>query len=374
VKAHSQRCLALGAAAVIALLAGCAVGSTSPSPVGGPSLVASLAPEVMARYESRAAVPNVLPPGLQYLVRTGQELKRPSWVKPDAKTTPQWFVSDINTGTVTCFDLAGNVLGQITGLKNPQGMAIHFGKLYVAVTGASTINEYNVNNTCNSHVVKTLSDPGQFPGDVAVGKGIVYVSNINSASSGPGSISYYLGSSSTPSGNFSGGGVPSQDWSHYFIALDSSGNLYSSYTDWDGHGLVECFPAPATSGPGFDQGLVLGAPVSIAFAKNGNLIATDELQAYIYPSRVNTYAGGSCASGGWTLLSTISSAQNVRWPDIALRPANGLLGVTANVQGSPSSPTGLVILEYPSGKVFKTFTAPGQSLLVGIATTGNSHN
>jgi len=308
-------------------------------------------------HQATRGIPTLLPPKFQYLLQYGHQMTRASWVKPNS-TTPQWFVADFVAGTVTCFDLNGNVLGQITGLVNPQGLTIHLGYLYVAETGSNRIDVFRVANSCNSTIVKKYNDSGQYPVDVAVGNGWVYASNIFSTSGAPGSITWWTGNNSTPAGNYNAGSTES---GNYFIALDQSGNLYSSWSDVSGFGQVQCYAAPAGSGPGTNQGISLTFPGGMAVANNGDVVVSDQLAS------VNTYSGGSCGGGGWTLASSISNGGD-DWVDIALRPGNGLIGA------SDASAVNAKILTYPAGALQATFTAPGAAQPIGIATTGNYHN
>jgi hypothetical protein len=104
----------------------------------------------------------------------------------------------------------------------------------------------------------------------------------------------------------------------------------------------------------------------MSVAKSGDLLVQDQGVG------LDTFTGGSCSGGGWSLNSTISSSGD-DWVDAALRPGNGIVAVSD--AGNPSG-TGqkALSLNYPSGTVVTTFNAPGQSLPIGIETTGYYHN
>jgi membrane-bound inhibitor of C-type lysozyme len=309
----------------------------------------------LLRYDDRL-IPSVLRPKFQAFVGPGHRVAYASWAKPSA-FTPQVFVSDFNEGTITCFDLAGSVLGQITGLINPQGMALKYGQLYIAETGAHRIDIIHIKNTCNPRIGRTLDDPGQYPVDVVVDNGTVFASNIFGTagpSTAPGSITYWTGGNSTPAGNFNAG---ASEYENFFLGLDASGNLYSNWRDSSFIAHTSCFPSPA--GPGNDLGLTVGFPGGVDIAANGDLLELDQGVG------LKTYFGGGC-TGGWTLSSRISSDGD-DWVDVSLRPGNGLVAVS-NISTLVGQ-----MYTYPAGLLTTTFEPPDVSSPNGIATTGWHH-
>ncbi len=296
------------------------------------------------------AVPNVLPPGLQYLVRPLPRGAAPRTRITGAKTGGTVFVSDINASTVTCFNERGKVTGQITsldGLFQPQGIDYYAGVLYVANTADSNVLEFQ---GCSPKPIATLSDAGQFPVDVTRSPdGYVYASNIDSFTGG-GSISVYPPGATSPSGTVNAG---PNEANNYFITADSSGNVYSDWFDLSGVAHVQCYPAPVTS-PGVDQGISLGFPGGIK-SYSGHLVIADQRYG------IEGFSGGSCTGGGWTLGPQIPSGI-YDWVDIALNAkATAVNRTDANSHNADQ-------LAYPRGGLLRQFVT-GFTLPIGVANS-----
>ena len=172
--------VALGASVALAMLAGCAGGNStaalSPSApaVGGQSVQRQIAPA--ARSNS------VLPPNVARISHS--PVATASFMDPDAAGKPLIFVSDAADGVVDIYNQAGKnqkSVGQITGLKEPQGITTDKqGDLYVADTNSSEVLVYAPPYT--GKPMLTITDTREFPADVAVSSaGVVAVTNICSA-------------------------------------------------------------------------------------------------------------------------------------------------------------------------------------------------
>ena len=172
---------ALGASATLALLAGCSGGNSSAvfSP-GGPSVGGQSAQRQIA---STGRTDNsLLPPAIARI--SHEPIATASYIDPRAIGTSLIFVSDAAAGVVNIYPQAGKnqkMVGQITGLTQPQGITTDKnGNLYVANTNSSNVLVYAPPYTGAPKM--TISDPHEFPADVAVSSaGIVAITNICNA-------------------------------------------------------------------------------------------------------------------------------------------------------------------------------------------------
>jgi hypothetical protein len=325
--------------------------SSGPRAAGAAAIVAVLVGFAAAAGAAPVrAVPNVLPPSLQYLVRPLPRGAAPRARITGAKGGGTVFVSDVNNSSVTCFNERGKVTGQITsldGLFQPQGLDYYAGVLYVANTADSNILEFQ---GCSPKPIAMLSDAGQFPVDVTRSPdGYVYASNIDSFT-GAGSISVYAPGATSPSGTVNAGPNEARN---YFITTDSSGNVYSDWFDLAGVAHVQCYPTPVTS-PGIDQGISLGFPGGIKWYA-GHLVVSDQATA------IDGYSGGSCSGGGWKLGPQIFT-NGYDWIDIALNATASAFNRTdVNSHNADQ-------LTYPGGSLRRQFVT-GFSEPIGVANS-----
>jgi hypothetical protein len=116
------------------------------------------------------------------------------------------YVSDVLGGSnfkgaVQVYDYpSGSYVGQLSpppeGFLNPQGECVdNSGDVFIANTGATTIDEYAHNGT----FVQALSDPGQYPVACAFDptSGNLSVANILDRSNGSGNVAVYAGAAGT---------------------------------------------------------------------------------------------------------------------------------------------------------------------------------
>ena len=172
---------ALCASATLALLAGCSGGNSSAvfSPAGPGVGVRSVQRQIAS---TGRADNSLLPPAIARI--SHEPIATASYIDPRAIGTSLIFVSDAANGVVDIYPLAGKnqkMVGQITGLTQPQGLTTDKnGNLYVANTNSSNVLVYAPPYT--GAPKRTISDPNEFPADVAVSStGIVAVTNICNA-------------------------------------------------------------------------------------------------------------------------------------------------------------------------------------------------
>ncbi|HEV3153293.1 MAG TPA: hypothetical protein VGZ02_05785 [Candidatus Baltobacteraceae bacterium] len=133
------------------------------------------------------------------------------------------FVSDFANNVVYMLSgVTSTVCGTITGLVNPQGMALDAsGNLWIANTGASNVLKYAPPYTT---VSRTLSDPFEYPTSVAVCKGYIAVTNIETTGGKAGNVAIYK-KGSKPAAHLKDTNAGSE----YFGACDTKGNLFTTY-------------------------------------------------------------------------------------------------------------------------------------------------
>lgn len=206
---------ALAAAALLAACSGSGGGSQSTgyAPPGASAPMGAHIPNARGQFPANTAVrtPNV------------HRDHHKTWISPDVAKAPRLlFISDDDTDDVYIFTMPAMALkGTITGFDEVQGMCDDAsGNIWVTNTETSQIFQYSRTGT----LLKTLSDPGEYPVGCAVNKanGDLAVTNIVSTSDDPGNIVVYAGGtgSGTPISN-------SNQYEYFFPAYDLSGNLYA---------------------------------------------------------------------------------------------------------------------------------------------------
>jgi hypothetical protein len=171
----------LGLSATLAMLAGCA-GANSPATLspGAPVITGQSA---QRQFATSGPTDNSLLPASVARI-SHKPIATASFMDSNAVRKPLIFVSDAANGVVDIYPQAGKnqkMVGQITGLTQPQGIATDkSGDLYVANTNSSDVLEYAPPYTGAPKM--TISDPHEFPADVAISSdGVVAVTNICSA-------------------------------------------------------------------------------------------------------------------------------------------------------------------------------------------------
>lgn len=176
------------------------------------------------------------------------------------------------------------VAGSLSGsLSQPWGMAFdHSGNLYVANTNDSNVLVYAKGSTLPTG---TLSDPNEFPCDVAVGSdGTVFVGNADGPIGASGNVTIYKPGSTRPGQVLSNG--------HFLhvagVALDKAGNVFISYNGLaQGTGGVVEYHAPGFTRT-TNMHIKLDYAGGVGFDRAGHLLVIDQE----VPS-LNVYTVGS---------------------------------------------------------------------------------
>lgn len=119
-------------------------------------------------------------------------------IAPDAKNQNLIYVADATAATVSVYSWYGKLLGTLTGFGEPVGLCSDTkGNVYVVDVNAADIVEYAHNGALP---IKTLSDAGQYPSSCAVDPktGNLAVTNLVTASDGPGNVAIYKRAKGTP--------------------------------------------------------------------------------------------------------------------------------------------------------------------------------
>src|SRR5450755_600584 len=270
---------ALGAAAAMALLAGCSGATSTVAPAVG-----AMSRSSTHNYQGNR-VPMLAAPSFQSLMHPGKPGAMHAFMSRDAAgITPTVYVSQFNTSSIQVYRQGGtnqNPIGTITnGLVNPQNMFVTSNNdIYVANTGANNILVFHKGATA---AYKTLDDSGQYPVDVTVDSGgTVYASNIFDTNFGPGSVSVYAPGSLTVTSTLA---VPNNA-KVLFCALDKFHNLYVNYIDINsGVGAMVKFK----HGQGSAQltNVVTNFPGGMEFDQLGRLAAADQIAANVSAYRL----------------------------------------------------------------------------------------
>jgi hypothetical protein len=266
------------------------------------------------------------------------------------------------------------VLTSASGLSNPQGTTVASnGNWYIANTGASNIPVYGAGGTT---LIKTLGDPGNFPGDVATHASMVAVSNVISVSGGSPSVSVYVGGATSP--NYALTDPTAAEG--IGVAFDAAGNCYWSYNTAAGAGQVDEFPG--CTGTPINLGITLGYAGGIAFDDAGNLNAVDQTghvvdhftgvgapvttidPGFCGPTMISfspTFAGmqvaDACAGYAWAL----TYPGGVPTPPGRYQPAGGTSDPPIGVAYGPSPSTRVVKAALRKDAIFELRTLPAAS-------------
>jgi hypothetical protein len=266
--------------------------------------------------------------------------------------TTKVFISDFDNDTVGIYSTSGKQLASISGLSNPQGLAIDAkNNLYVANTGGSEVLIYASPYTKSP---KSLSDSGQYPVGISVFNNgeVIAVSNIFSTSGGAGSVTVFKnGKASAPISN-------SSFEEDYFCAFDASGNLYVDGRQSSGATILGIILAAEKGGKTLKTITTKNTiefPGGIAVTTAGDVAIDDQDAATVYTYK--PVAKGSLGSPiSTTAMTGVGDAVN-----IAFGPAGDVWEADAEnlSAGEYAYPKG--------GKAVKSWSIPGAAEPIGIA-------
>ncbi len=309
---------ALGAAAAIALLAGCSGDGSPDTSLGGFNGVQSAARHGVGG-STGPFNSSVLPARYQHAFTP--KLRR-SWMTHVDALQRLTYLSDFYNGTVTVFTRGGTQVGQIAGLANPQGLFVDSNRnLWVANTGGSNVLVYPRGATSPS---ATLDDPDERPSDVTVcPNGTVYVSNIIKGSTLGGDISVYAPGATSPTGKL---GLPNQG-RDFFITCDANDNVFSTIQFPDvSYGVVEYAGGLQTGESQLPIGLQF--PGGIKLNNAGNLLVADQNAHTVTEyTEAGSPTGNSITtgSGDWSDIATTRNNATVIGADAVLLEGTSLL-------------------------------------------------
>jgi sugar lactone lactonase YvrE len=285
----------LSGAALLALLPACAGGGTgglAPAALGGNAFAQSLD---RARFERTSA----LRPDVRAAAAAARGAFTGRPLDLASGNSRALAVSDSSNNVVDIFDAAGKQTAQLTGFNEPQGLAGDAkGNLYVANTLDNNIYIYKKFQGAPT----ILFDAAQYPAGVAVdAHGNLGVTNITTAASGPGSVTFY------DAGGKQGSTLTAKAFLYvYFGGFDASGNLY-------------------IDGLSASQQVVVGEVVGGASGKSITVLTTgNKLQ---YPGGVNVATSGNICIDDQGALAVYCYAP----------PKNGSLGKPVSTTHVPAA-------------------------------------
>jgi DNA-binding beta-propeller fold protein YncE len=208
---------ALSAAAALALLAGCSSGSAIAPTMSTPQ----------GHVHTMGHGSSVLNPvGMLKLSQHPITQSHRASFFACSTTARLEYVSDASNGAVDIFQggfTAGQTpCGLITGLSEPQGLAVRQGKLYVANTTGFDILRFPRGSTTPDKTYTDSSCGGEYPADVAVDSaGYVYATDIISNSCSGGQMSTWK-----PGGTFLHNYPAYNGANEYFLTVQKNGATY----------------------------------------------------------------------------------------------------------------------------------------------------
>jgi len=261
----------LGAAATLALLAGCGERNSLAPP---DSALGQAAGAGASRMTATFYRPMVAADGSMSVLPAGfvPHSVRPSWMRnpPPGASAAHVAVAEFGATSVFWFpelDKKNQPPTNCEAASSTNGIRIdHKGNLWVPNGKANTTTEYAPN--CGA-ALQTIADPTGEPADVGFDKkGHVYILNLNDVS-GPPTVNVYtaagkqIGTLSDPSFSVLFG-----------VGSDSLGNVFVSNLTSNNVGNVVEFPGGKMPGTAL-SGVSLGLPGTPAFDSSNNLVISD---------------------------------------------------------------------------------------------------
>jgi len=350
----SQIGFILRSTAAVALLAGCSGGGSQlPAAVAPVSPLSQPARTVQSLGGIHDTSTSIVP---RSMWQPKADLAHPrGFVNIAGVNSPhgnQTIISEIASNTVSVYGADGQLNALLTvGLSEPQGLATDAAeKLYVANTLNSDIFIYSKPYTASG---LTLNDANEFPVGVAVSQtGVVGVTNIQTVTGGPGSVSLYAKGSTLACAT-----VSDPNWPQVFYdAFDASGKLFIDGRDRGGNTIV----GEVTGGCRATLIKTLHVGNTILFpggvqVQNGSILIDDQMAPAIY-----TYAPPSGGSLGSPTATTMLMAGTDPVTFAMKKSGDGLWAANNFTQPGGYKYT------YPGGQFVKSIT-DGFLLPIGIA-------
>lgn len=316
----------LRSAATIALLAGCSAGGSQPPVANAP----------------RSA-----------LTQLGMV---PQDTNANAPGADQVIVSDSFANIVSVFDGKGRLQTRLkTGINGPSGLTTDSaGNLYVANSQDANVLVYS---RPYKSVSLTLSEPGQYPLDVAVSKAGVVGVMAEKSPSGPGNVTFYKKGSTSACTN-----VSDPNWNEVFSgAFDASGNLFVDGVDRDGNPLVGEVSGgcAATSLTTLSVGNTMSGVAGVQVV-HGNILILNQNYGSFSPE-IYTYAPPSGGSLGSPIATTKLSG-GIEMESFAMTRDDRHLWIAHS-----DVAYGRIEYTYPGGRFVKSFNEPRLVTAFGIA-------
>lgn len=259
-----------------------------------------------------------------------------SWMSPAAKSNKLLYVSDSATNEVYVYTYPGlSLAGILTGFSSPHGLCVNAksGEVYVVNTGASNIVVYAHGELLPEYAIK---DNGQQPLGCSVSPNgrTLAVSNLQTSSAGPGSVTVFNGSNGV---NYPVGTMETVG----YVSYDSSNNIFVDGADASGNfQFAELVKGKSTfKSITLDQSIGRAGGVE-SYGKY--VVVGDETTNTIYLVVHNQVVGSTVLSGASEVVQFFISSATLIGPD----DGNASIGLWKYPQGG--SPIQLITGSYLS--------------------------
>jgi hypothetical protein len=277
----------LGALALLALAAGC--GSGAPSPLAPSSQTASVAAPLLHPATNPQRVLDRL------ASRSTQRVTGPSRMSPAAKTSVLLYVANTGATTVNVY-LAStwSPLGELLGFTSPYAMCVDGAQnVYVPDFANEFVREYAHGAIAPA---RTLADHQGSPAACAVdpNTGNLAISNFMGPSSTSGNVIVYQAAKGTPIAY-----APAGFANCFMLAYDNNDNLFVDGRNSSGTVLLAELPKGKNAFRSISMNQAIGFPGGVAW--DGEFLAVgDQLSSTIYQFKV---ANGKATVQGSTVLA-----------------------------------------------------------------------
>ena len=205
-----------------------------------------------------------------------------SRMSPAAKTSPLLYVANSGASTVNVYSASSwNPLGELLGFADPYTMCVDAAQdVYVVDFSAKLVREYAHGAIAP---MRTLPDHQGTPVACAVENktGDLAISNFFGPSSSSGNVIVYKGAKGTPIEYASAGFS-----NYFFLAYDGDGNLFADGRNSSSTTLVAELPEGKSAFRAISMNQAIGFPGAVAW--DGEFLAVgDQLSSTIYQFKVS---------------------------------------------------------------------------------------